>query len=63
MIQLLFDHIYFCPLGFYNTLSERCVLFLTRQVAMLRVELLNQDKKQYIHARSARGRERGMEGR
>ena len=43
-VQLHFGQHYFCSHGLYNTLTDRCVLFLTRQVAMLRVELINQDK-------------------
>lgn len=40
-VQLHFGQCYFCPHGFYNTLTERCVVFLTCKVAMLRVELIN----------------------
>lgn len=40
-VQLPFGQHCFCPLGFCNIVTERCVPFLTRQIAALGVELIN----------------------
>lgn len=61
-VQLHFGQHFFCPLGFCNIVTERCVPFLTRQTAVLGVELINQDESK-IFLSGKRDEEWGMEGR
>lgn len=61
-VQLHFGQHYFRPLGFCNIVTERWVPFLTRQIEVLGVELINQDTSNIFWS-GKRDREWGMEGR